>query len=210
LIQFGVDTAKFRPGLDTAKLRAELHLDGRRTVFVPRAITPLYRTLTVVRAFSSLPDDCILVLIIYNHSEPYLAEVRSEVTRLGLDDRVRFLPGIDHDRMPDAYSVADVVVSIPESDGTPVSLLEAMACGRPVVATDLPSVREWLAGIADWALVDVGDESGTASAMRHALTLSSQATEDLGERFRAVVASRADYVTNMELVEAEYRRLAGT
>jgi glycosyltransferase involved in cell wall biosynthesis len=210
LIQFGVDTSKFRPNLDASRLRAELRLEGRRTVFVPRAITPLYRTLTVVRAFSSLPDDCILVLTVYNHSEPYLAEVRSEATRLGLDDRVRFLAGIDHDRMPDAYSVADVVVSIPESDGTPVSLLEAMACGRPVVATDLPSVREWLGGIADWALVNVGDEPGTAMALRRALMLDPQDAEVLGLRFRGIVVERADYVRNMELVEAEYRGLAGT
>ena len=208
LVQFGVDTVRFRPGLDASGLRSEVGADGRRVVFVPRSITPLYRTLTVVRAMRSLPDDCLLLLTEYNHEPSYLATVRAEVARLKLADRVRFIEGIEHRRMAEAYALADVVVSIPESDGTPVSVLEAMACGRPVVSTDLPSVREWLQEAAPWALVPVDDETKTTNAIRLALDLDPDARRSLGALLRDIVASRADYERNMRKVEAAYRALA--
>ena len=208
LVQFGVDTAHFRPGLDAAGLRSELGADGRRVVFVPRSITPLYRTLTIVRAMRSLPEDCLLLLTEYNHEPSYLMTVRAEVARLGLADRVRFIEGIEHRRMAEAYALADVVVSIPESDGTPVSVLEAMACGRPVVATDLPSVREWLQEAAPWALVPVDDETETTNAIRLALDLDPDDRRALGAVLSEIVASRADYERNMSKVEAAYRALA--
>jgi len=208
LVQFGVDTAHFRPGLDVAGIRSELQAEGRKVLFVPRAIAPLYRTLTVVRALRVLPEDCLLVLTEHNHDATYLAAVRAEVASLGLQDRVRFIPEIDHGRMPDIYRLAALVVSIPESDGTPVSVLEAMACGRPVVATDLPSVREWLGDLAPWALVPVGDERGTADAIQLGLGLDERALGDLAARYRDRVLERADYAQNMLDVEIAYRSLA--
>lgn len=208
LIQFGVDTRLFRPGRDDAGLRSELHAEDRRVIFVPRSIAPIYRTLTMIRALRSIPEDCLLLLTKHNHDERYLETVRSESARLGLQDRVRFVEGFSHERIPEAYALADVVVSIPETDGTPVSILEAMACGRPVVATDVPSVREWLGDLAPWALVPVGDEASTAAAIRRTLDLHPDTRDDLAVRLRERVVSRGDYEQNMLAVEAAYRALA--
>jgi glycosyltransferase involved in cell wall biosynthesis len=41
--------------------------------------------------------------------------------------------------MPDYYRLADVTVSIPSSDGTPMSVLESMACGTPVLVSNIPN-----------------------------------------------------------------------
>ena len=55
------------------------------------------------------------------------------------------LGNVPVERMPDVYRAADVVVSIPSSDSSPRSVWEALACGRPVVVSDLPWAREELA-----------------------------------------------------------------
>lgn len=209
LIQFGVDTASFRPGRDATEIRAELRAQDRRVVFAPRAIAPLYRTITLVRALSSLPEDCLLVLTEYNHEPSYLTAVQAEIARLRLEDRVRFVDKLEHEQMPDAYALADVVVSVPETDATSVSVLEAMACGRPIIATDLPSAREWLGEVAPWALVPVGDAEHTSAAISRALDLGSRTRGDLADAFREIVLSRADFKTNMLQVEEAYRSLAG-
>jgi glycosyltransferase involved in cell wall biosynthesis len=47
--------------------------------------------------------------------------------------------GIAHDEMADYYRLADVTVSIPNSDGTPMSVLESMACGTPVLVSRIPN-----------------------------------------------------------------------
>ncbi len=208
LVQFGVNTASFRPGRAPDTLRSELRTHGRRVIFVPRSIAPLYRTITVIRALPLLPEDCVALLTEYNHEEPYLSVVRSEVSRLKLDDRVRFVGGIEHEAMPDAYCLADVVVSVPETDGTPVSILEAMSCGRLVIATDLPSAREWLGDLVPWALVPVGDEASTAAAIRRALDLDTTDRDELGARFRETVLARADHAQNMLAVESAYLSLS--
>jgi len=79
------------------------------------------------------------------------------------------VPEIAHDDMPDFYRLADVVVSVPESDSASVTMLEALACGRPLVATDLPAVREWLGEFEGPELVPVDDPAATAAALRRAL-----------------------------------------
>ena len=87
--------------------------------------------------------------------------------------------------MPDLYRLADVVVSIPASDGGPVTVAEALAVGRPVVATDLPSVREWLAELDPEALVPVDDVAATAAAVETVLSRGPDERHERAARGRA-------------------------
>ena len=71
-------------------------------------------------------------------------EVKASLDRLGLRKAVMMLGSVPAERMPDVYRAADVVVSIPSSDSSPRSVWEALACGGPVVVSDLPWAREEL------------------------------------------------------------------
>jgi glycosyltransferase involved in cell wall biosynthesis len=82
-----------------------------------------------------------------------------------------------------------------------------MASERLVVASDVPSVREWLGPTAPWALVPVGDAQATATAIRRALELSQETRQDLVRQFRETVIAKAEYEQNMQIVEADYRAL---
>jgi glycosyltransferase involved in cell wall biosynthesis len=206
IIQFGVETSRFTPGPASAELRKRLGLERTRIMFVPRSIAPIYHTLTAVEAMLQLPDDVSLVLTAANAEAPYLDAVRDRIRALQLEDRVRIVDGIEHAEMVDYYRLADVVVSIPQSDGTPVSVLEAMSCGRTVIATDLPSVREWLAPVTPSLLVPPGDAAATAAAIVRALAPDD---DQLGPRLREIVIERADHERNMTEMEGEYLALAG-
>lgn len=207
-IQFGVDTRRFTPGEPAADVRRRLNAVGRRIVFVPRTIAPLYRTTVAVAALQHLPRDVVLVLTEYNADPRYLAEVRATATRLGVADRVRYAPPIQHDDIIDFYRAADVVLSVPETDATPVSVLEAMSCGRPVVATDLPSVREWLGEVDERLLVGIGDVRATADAIERLLSGLEANIAPIRTALRSIAVARGDHERNMLEVEALYRRLA--
>lgn len=209
VVQFGVDTGRFTPGSPDQALRARLGLVGRRMVFLPRAVAPLYRTHVAVEALQELPDDVVLVITEHNADPVYLAEVRAAAVHLGVEDRIRSVPPIAHGEMVDFLRLADVVLSIPETDATPVSVLEAMACGRPVVATDLPSVREWLAEVDVDFLVSVGDVAGTAAAIARVLASSGEQLIATQDALRSIAVNRGDQDRNMLEVEALYRHLAG-
>lgn len=204
-VQFGVDTTRFAPGPRPSWLVDRLGLAGRRVVFSPRSLTPLYRSLVIVAALGELPGDVVLVSTLAGADPRYRDAMNHAARRAGLTDRVRLVPPIAHDEMDAFYRVADVVVSIPASDGTPVSILEAMSTGVPVVATNLPSVRPWLAPFSEQLLVPVDDPRSTAAAIRQALDLDGEARARIVRAGREAVLLRGDHTTNMLRMEALYR-----
>jgi glycosyltransferase involved in cell wall biosynthesis len=124
-------------------------------------------------------------------------------------DRIRILSEVADDDMADLYRLADVVVSIPGSDGGASTVTEALACGRPLVATDLPSVREWLSGLDPHALVPVGDATATAQALERALARSSVDRDELARRSRAAVEQMGDEQKALDDMERIHVELVG-
>jgi phosphatidylinositol alpha-mannosyltransferase len=117
---------------------------------------------------------------------------------------------IEDAEMPDLYRLADVIVSIPESDGGPTTVAEALAVGKPVVATDLPSAREWLDALGRDAIVPVGDSAATAEAILAALSRNPGEEAVRAAGARQAVLERADERRNMETMERFYRDLVGS
>ena len=69
---------------------------------------------------------------------------------------------------PAYYRSADLYLSASHSDGSSVSLMEALACGRPVLVSDIPGNREWLENSpAGWLFTD-GDEDALADGILQA------------------------------------------
>ena len=112
-----------------------------------------------------------------------------QIAQRGLEARVRLVPAIPYPEMPDYYRLADVVVSVPESDAGPVTLVEALAVGRPVVSSNLPPVREWLADLDPECLVPVGDAAATAAALQTVLARNPERRAELAATGRAPYSS---------------------
>ncbi len=207
LIQWGVDLRRFSEGPAPDELRSRLGLDGRRVVFSPRAVRPLYRQGVVIEALAQLPSDVAVVMSRHNCDPAEVEAIERQAASLGISDRVVFVPEIPHAEMPDFLRLSDVVVSVPASDSTSVTILEALACERQVVAVDLPSVREWLADLDPESLVPVDDPAATERALARALGRSAAERAEIGRRGRAIVKERADQATSLGHVEQLYLRL---
>lgn len=207
LIQFGVDTVRFAPGGPTTALDL-LELGGRRVVLSPRAVAPLYRTHILVEALATLPADVVLVATLAGSDPRYVERVRAAAERLGVGTRLRLVEPIPHGAMDELYRGAEVVASVPATDGTPVSVLEALACGVPVVATDLPAVRPWIAPLDERLLVPVDDAAATSEALAYALELAPARRRELADAGRRIVIQEADQATNMLRMERLYLDMA--
>jgi glycosyltransferase involved in cell wall biosynthesis len=208
MVQFGVDTQRFAPGPVEVGLAERLGIPSGRLIFSSRALRPIYRQEVVIDAFARLPSDTILVFTARNAEVGYLTALREKVERLGLGDRVRVLDDVADADLPHLLRLAAVVVSVPASDGFPVSVLEAMACGTPVVATDLPPIRPVLGPLASELLVPVGDSGALAGALGSALDMEPARRAALATSLRDYAVRVADYAANMGRMEAHYRRLA--
>lgn len=160
-----------------------------------------FRSLPAVRA--AFPDARALCPAMAG--DP-LAE--SWVRRLGLQDMVVLLPRLDPQQMAVAFRRAAVAASPSQHDGTPNTLLEAMACGCVPVAGDLDSVREWIDDGLNGVLIDPRDPQALAAAVCRLLG-------DPGLRARAAALNlrlietraRRDHV--MARAEAFYREVIG-
>jgi glycosyltransferase involved in cell wall biosynthesis len=170
-------------------------------------IAPIYHQTTVVEALARLPSDVVVLMTRHLAREAEVAAVRHRARDLSVEDRVRIVDPIDDADMPDLYRLADVVVSVAASDGGPITILEAMASGRPIVATDLPSIREWLLEIDPKGLVPVGDSVATARAIARALDRTVNERAVLARRERAAVELGADRNAAFAAAESIHRKV---
>jgi len=214
LIHHGVDTTTFAPGPPSAEVAARVAAGHQPVIVSPRTIRPLYRQGVVVDAVAALSTPQrrpVLVLSARGADPGELARLRQQAADAGIGDQLRVLDDIAHDDLPDVFRLADVVVSVPETDSFAVTLLEAMACGRPLVVSDVPAVTPVLRGIDPLAgklVAPIGDAAATAAAIDRALSLSDAERERMGALLREHVERTADYDANMAEMERLYRRLA--
>ncbi|HEX5041180.1 MAG TPA: glycosyltransferase [Candidatus Limnocylindria bacterium] len=207
IVQFGVDVARFSPAPVTGETLRELGLDGRSFVFSPRAMKPIYNHETILAAFGRLGDVAQLVMTGRNADAAHRELLVRRMEELGISERVLVIDDIPDDAMLALYRAAAVVVSAPLSDSFPITLLEAMACGTPIVAGDLPPVRAGLADLAPDAIVPTTDVTAMADALRRAVEMPPAERRTLGELLRRRAVASADYETNMLRMERLYREL---
>lgn len=158
LVHWGADMVRFVPVAWSTRAPFD--------IVSLRSWEPNYNIATIVQALALLcgrhPDAPFHLHLLGGGSQG--DELRALVGALGLRERVSF-----HGRVDDAAMVAvlqrcKLSVSVPSSDATSVSLLESLACGVPVLASDLPANRHWL-GTEPCVLVPAGDAQATAAAI---------------------------------------------
>ncbi|HEX5223640.1 MAG TPA: glycosyltransferase family 1 protein [Solirubrobacteraceae bacterium] len=141
VVHHGYEPARAANATDAATLRARFDLDAAsRVVLCVAAKRPHKNQELLVRAAAQLPPDVTIVLA--GHPEPYEQELRALAASLGVQERVRFV-----DYVPDAdleglwrASACAAFPTLGEGFGLPV--LEALAHGLPVAASDLAVLRE--------------------------------------------------------------------
>ena len=207
LIYFGVDTRKFSPGEKSEELRAKLRIYDSPTVISSRNLEPLYDIESLIR---SLP----LVLKEVPESQFVIAGKGSEEKRLrelakslGVLDNVKFIGFIQNDELPQYLSTVDVYVSTSLSDaGIAASTAEAMACGLPVIVTDVADNKKWVDNGVNGFVVPVKDPKSLAEKIIYLLR-----NEDVRKKFgkinRKIIEEKNDYYKEMEKMEDIYEEL---
>jgi glycosyltransferase involved in cell wall biosynthesis len=161
VLRNGVDLDLFAPrDREAARREAGLDVDAAIVLSVG-LLVPLKGHDLVIRALAGLPE-AILVIV---GEGPQAGRLRRLAERLELGERVRFLGAMPQERLATLYSAADVAVLASSREGLPNVLLEALACGTPVVATAVWGTPEIVAAPIAGRLV----EERTPEALRAAI-----------------------------------------
>jgi glycosyltransferase involved in cell wall biosynthesis len=136
------------------------------------------------------------------------AQAERWVSEMGIRDSVVLLPRQTRPQMAELFRRAQIVASITTHDGTPNSLLEAMACGCFPITGDIETIHEWLTPGENGLLVEPGDPAELAQAILSAWE-QTELRRKAARINRRLVQERADYRKVMAQAERFYQSLVG-
>ncbi|MDP3716263.1 MAG: glycosyltransferase family 4 protein [Acidobacteriota bacterium] len=159
----GVDAELFRP--TGANLRQVLGLGDRRIVLSVGRFVPIKNMALLIEALAKMvPADPSLHLLLVGEG-PELQSLKDQAGRLGVARAVTFAGYVPQAEMAPYYRTADLFALGSDFDNSPNVVLEAMACGLPVVATAVGGVAEYIASGRGGDLVPRGDATAMSGVL---------------------------------------------
>jgi glycosyltransferase involved in cell wall biosynthesis len=203
VIRNGVDCDRFRPQSEARlNLRSELGLaNDTPLIGIVAALRSEKNHLMLVRAAARLRDWHPMAHWIIVGDGPERGEIESLAQELGVADRIHLL-GTRYDT-PEILAALDVFTLCSLNEASPVSILEALACGVPVVATDVGSVSETVIAGRTGLLIESQDTAAMADCIDQLLC-------DPSLRNRMGIAGRdlVQKTGSLESMVAGYQQLA--
>ena len=210
-VQFpwGIDLKDFTPG----KTALHPQPDGWQDAFViysNRSWSEGYGVDTLLKAFAAAFHRQPRLRLILVGSGPLECEVYQLIHELGIASAVHMPGRKANAELAGLLRAADLYVSCASSDGTSISMLEAMATGLPVVVTDIASNREWVTpSVNGWLCADK-DTISFSGAMLEAVALGSVERAQMGSANRELAEERANWEKNsLKLFQAYDALISG-
>ncbi len=190
----GLDQGRFAPR-DRAAEKARLGISGPMLLSVG-ALIPRKNQALLIEALPQLP----LVTLCLAGQGPSETDYRALASKLGVGDRVRFMGNVPHDDLPALFAAADVMALVSQSEGLANAWVEALACGTPVVASNVGGAPELIRSADAGRIVEINGPAIVAAIdelIRHPIPAS---------RVAASVA-HFSWANNAERLEAFFRDL---
>jgi len=201
---WGVDLNHFSPANGKLKgkaLRKSLGWESNFVVLCNRSWAPIYGVDLLAEAFKGAVkenDQLRLLLIGDGPQADHIKQILAPVA-----DKVNFQGWLVREDMPAAYYAADLFVSPSYCDGSSISLLEALACERPVLVSDIPGNLEWVLPGETGKVFKTGDIESLKTGL---LQLVSDPQLTLyGRRSRMLAEDRADWGQNFKKLLTAYQ-----
>ena len=157
----GVDANHFRPQRRD-EFRAKWG-DAKKVIAFAGWLIPRKRVDIAIAAMACLPADTALVIA---GEGPLQAQLEAQAKQLGVAERTHFIGKLSSQDMPGFFSAADVLVLPSEREGWANVLLEAMACGTPVVSRAVAGALDLVVNPAAGELVEGDDPEAYAAAIK--------------------------------------------
>jgi glycosyltransferase involved in cell wall biosynthesis len=205
LIPNGIDTQRFAAPADGSLVRREAGvLPGAFVVGTVGRLATVKRQDVLLRGFARLTAGGVAAHLLLVGDGPKREDLQVLAARLGVAGRVTFAGYTDR---PERFLAAmDAFALTSDSEGMPLSVLEAWAAGKPVVASRVGGVPELIADGRTGLLFPAGDDAALSDRLRWLVHNRSLACA-LGEAGRSLVQDRFDTRVMADAYEQHYREL---
>lgn len=205
LIPRGVDLQKFSPIIE-GRFREQFGLaDHQILIGCVAHLVPVKGHPTLIEALSTLPDTH-LMLAGRDNDQEYANRLREQVATLKLEERVHFLGMVEN--VPELMRDLDVLTlpTIRKGEGCPVALLEAMACGKACVATNIPGARDIIEDGVSGLLVEPENADALAGAIRRLIN-DNELRKEMGKAARVRVEEHFSIEKEVAFHEQLYKEI---
>ena len=144
VIPWGIDLMLFNPKRIKPDIIDRLDWQDKRVIITTRTLSALYGIHFFIMALPAIIEQEPNTRVLIIGSGPQKKELKELVSGLELNEHVHFVGTIPNDQLAYYLNSAEIYVSTSKSDGSSLSLLEAMACGLPLVVSDIPAICEWV------------------------------------------------------------------
>lgn len=173
MVPNGVDVDAFRPAKPAPEIFEKYGLDpGSKLVLSLGTITPRKGAHVVVRSAPAVLRDHPGATFVFAGACPrlgvsYRRGMEAEAGKAGISDRIRFIGPVPQNDLVGLYNASSTFVSASYTEGCSLNILEAAACGRPVVSTEVGGARDVLGDLGIYA--PAGDPVALAAGIVKAL-----------------------------------------
>jgi glycosyltransferase involved in cell wall biosynthesis len=208
-IQAGLEIERFPFQRGNDRLRQDLGLKDELIVLSTRSLSQVYNLDILVRAIPLVKREIpnVKFIFIYRGTSEQENNLRRLIKNENAMDSVILVGSVDNFHIAEYYQLADIFISITSSEGMPISLTEAMACGAVPVVSDLPVFRDWIKPNINGLIVQVRNVEITANAI---VTLFKNPVmrDSISRVNRKLVVDKFDYRIWMQKVEDFYYKLS--
>ena len=198
LIPWGVDLDELQDQTEIADLSEFGVAPSEQVVLSLRAHEEIYRVSDIIEAFALTEIDARLVV---GNTGSLTTQLQELALELGVD--ATFIPAVSEDRVPSLLRRASVYVTASRVDGTSVTLLQAMACGVPVVASANAGNADWVEDGVTGLVFPVGD----TRALCHAIERALREGDNVISAAREQVHERANWRHNIQQLKELFESL---
>jgi glycosyltransferase involved in cell wall biosynthesis len=213
MLPIGIDTQLFRPALSAQRQqwRSQLNIESDAVVYLlARQLGAIYRPAEIISAFASMPpavrDKSYVIVRTFGHSVgTSIAELKRLTQELGIAPRVRWVGSMAYEEQPGLFAAADLAVNFPQMDAFPVTILECLACGLPVLTNRLKAYESH--GVAPYLTFTAQDSVPQLSATMTSAFTNLQALQMRATEGRAHAVQHFDERVSAASLRAIYDSL---
>ena len=175
---------------------------NEQNLLVTRNWFPTHSNRIVIDALQRLHNQGIDLKCTFVGDGPELQESKRELIEKSINSNISFLGSKSPIEISRLMETHEIYISASQSDGSSVSLMEALASGMICVVSNFPSNLEWIKDRYSGFLFQNGSEESLANTLKEVLALNPQTLATIAERARKIAAEKANWGKNkMEFLE---------
>jgi len=206
LIPSGVDINKFNPSVKALAIRDKLHIEDKFVVFTSRHHRPVYGIEYLIKAIPLVLREKKDVVFIIGGDGPLKSYHEELALRLGVKDKVIFTGYIPYTEIPLYYAASDIVVVPSLQEAWGLVATEAMACGKPVIASRVGGLPDQIIDGFNGFLVPPRNPRAIADRILYLLENPSEMRR-MGLNGRRLAEERFDIEKRIDRIIELYRKL---